>query len=81
MKFIQRSNRIRREIRRIIFRIPEQKYFISGDKACRKLMQGAVCRRRRKADPEEESILAWARFDLMRETLNGFWERTEARAA
>ena len=53
--------------------LKQKKYMVSGNKACQTMMQAAR-RQRRRPDPEEESILAWARFDLMRETIGGFWD-------
>ena len=77
MKTIQRTNSIRRMIRKIVFRMPERRYFVSGDRACRALMQGAR-RRRRRPDPEEASILAWAASELRAEIRSGFWEKAAA---
>ena len=80
MNTIQRSGSIRRLVRRFILRMPEKKHFVSGDRACLRMMQNAR-RRRRRPDPEEESILACARIDLMREITSGFWERAGNTAA
>lgn len=74
MNAVRRSSMIRRTVRRVILRKPERKYVISGDRACREMMQNAR-RRRRRRDVEAESILAWARFDLTREIIGGFWTR------
>ena len=74
MNTVQRSNRFIRTFRRVILRTPEKKYFVSGDRACRELVARARCRRRRTPDVEECSILAWARYELTRETLTGFWD-------
>lgn len=66
--------RIRNIIRRVIFRLPERKYFTAGDGACREMMRTAHRRRRQQPDPEECSILAWARYELTKEMIDGFWE-------
>ncbi len=76
MNTIRRTNRIGRIIRRVIFRMPEKKYFVSGDRACRAMMQNA--RRRQKPDSEEESILARAAAELRAELRSGFWDRQAA---
>ena len=75
MNRIQRSSRIKRTFRRIILRTPEKKYFVSGDRACRELISHSRSRRRRTPDVEECSILAWAGYELTRETITGFWDR------
>ena len=80
MHKIHRSGALRRMIRRYVFG-SDKRYFVSGDRACRAMMRTAARRRRREPDPEEESILAWARFDLMRETIGGFWEQGAVHAA
>ena len=77
MNTVQRSNPIIRKIRRIVFRMPERKYFISGDRACRQMMQSAH-RRRRKPDPEADSIFARAVSELRAEIRSGFWDQTAA---
>ena len=76
MNTIRRTSSVRRMIRRIVFRMPERKYFVSGDRACRAMMQNA--RRRRRSDPEADSILAHAAFELRAEIRTGFWEKTAA---
>ena len=80
MNTVRRTNSVIRKIRRIVFRIPEQKYFISGDRACRGMMQNAR-RRRRRQEAEDESILAWARYEFMKEIIDGFWEKGAVHAA
>ena len=77
MNTVQRTNSVRRMIRRIIFRMPDRKYFVSGDRACRAMMQNARHRRRRP-DPEADSILARAVSELRAEIRAGFWEKTAA---
>ncbi len=78
MNKIQRTSSIKRKIRRIIFRLPEKKYVISGDRACRRMMQNARRHQQQKPDPEAASILAWARYEFTKELLCGFWEREAA---
>ena len=77
MNTVQRTNSVRRMIRRIIFRMPDRKYFVSGDRACRAMMQNAR-RHRRRPDPEADSILARAVSELRAEIRAGFWEKTAA---
>lgn len=80
MNTVKRANIIRRRISRIVFRKPDRKYTTAGDRACRK-WTARTPRRRRVPDPEEMAILAWARFELARETVSGFWDRKAASAA
>ncbi len=68
---VQRSAGITRIIRRIIFRLPKNKYFIAGDRACKELMQRAQTME--KPDPEAAAIYAWARYELNKEIQSGFW--------
>ena len=77
MNTVQRSGAVRRMIRKMVFRMPERKYFVSGDRACRAMMQNAR-RRRRRQDPEADSILAWAASELRAEIRAGFWEKSAA---
>ena len=78
MNKVQRTSSIKRKIRRIIFRLPEKKYFVSGDRACRRMMQQARRHQQQKPDPEAASILAWARYEFTKELLCGYWERKAA---
>ena len=71
MNAVRRANVLRRMVRRIVFRMPERKYVTAGDRACRELMRGS----RRNPDPSDDSILAWALYDLRKEILEGFWDR------
>ena len=80
MHTVHRANKVIRAIRRIVFRIPERKYFISGDRACREFMRKAP-RRPVGPDPEAASIFAWARYELAKEILDGFWEKSAAKHA
>ena len=80
MNTVRRTHTVTRKIRKIVFRIPEQKYVTAGDRACREMMH-TPRRRRRQPDLEEESILAWARFESAKEMIEGFWERKTAHAA
>ena len=73
MRKVQRSSSLVRKIKRKFFGIPEKKYFTSGDRACREMIRNA--RRCRRQDLEAEAIMAWARFDLTREIIHGFWEQ------
>ena len=73
MRAVQRSARNLRMFRRLLFRLPEKRYYISGDRACKKLMQKA--QRSEKPDPEAAAIYAWARYELNKEIQNGFWNR------
>ena len=77
MNTIQRTSSVRRMIRKVIFRMPERKYFVSGDRACRAMMQNAR-RRRRRPDPEADSILARAASELRAEIRAGFWDKSAA---
>ena len=65
MNPVQRTRGI---IRVAILRRPVQKHVTAGDHACAKLMRDA------KPTPSDKDILAWAKFDLIREIMGGFWE-------
>ena len=72
MNAVRRTRGIKKVLRLIIIRKPVQKYVTAGDLSCRKMMQAA--RSRHQACPSDQAILAWARYDLFREIMNGFWE-------
>ena len=71
MNRVRRTKGIRRIVRVHVLRGTVQKHVAAGDRACARLMQDA--RQRRKHGPSDSAILAWARFDLQREILGGFW--------
>ena len=73
MNTVQRIRGIRKVIRVNILREPVQKYVTSGDRACGRMMREARPGPQRPG-PSDSAILAWARFDLSREILGGFWE-------
>lgn len=77
MSTVRRSRGIRRIIRRIGG--SEQKYVTAGDRACGDMIRRARPRRYRNSGPTDSAIMAWARFDLAREILGGFWERQPVR--
>ena len=77
MRTVHRPGTVRRKLLRVLFRIPEKKYFISGDRACREFMRNTR-RRQPKPDPEAASIFAWARYELTKEILDGFWDMNAA---
>ena len=72
MNSVQRTKGIRRIIRKVVFRKPDQHFVTAGDRACRRMMRNA--RFRRQAGPCDSAILAWAKIDLTREIISGFWE-------
>ena len=80
MNKVRRANSITRMARRFLYGMPDRKYVVSGDRACGEMMRNAR-RRRRVRDTEDESILAWARFELRREILDGFWDKGAAYTA
>ena len=73
MKSVQRTRGIMKIIREAAFGTAVQKYVTAGSLACGKMMQDARSRRRGPG-PSDAAILAWARFDLAREIMGGFWE-------
>ena len=77
MDKVQRASIVIRMIRRILFNMPERKYVTAGDRACREMIRAP--RRRRRADPSDDSILAWAMFDLTKEMIEGFWDQRASR--
>ena len=72
MNKVQRTRGIRKIVREMVCREPVQKYVTAGDRACGRMMREARPRRR-KSDPSDSAILAWAMFDLSREIIGGFW--------
>ena len=77
MNTVQRTRGIRKAIRVNVFRKPIQKHITAGDRACGSIMREARSRRQ-KSGPSDYAILSWARFDLSREIMGGFWEITAA---
>ncbi len=73
MKSVQRTRGIIRIIRRAACGVPAPKYVTAGDLACGRMMRNARSRRKGPG-PSDAAILAWAKFDLAREILGGFWE-------
>ena len=67
MKAVSRTRGIRKVIRGIITGEPVPKYVTAGSLSCQKMMTEARC-------PSDQAILAWARYDLTREIMSGFWE-------
>ena len=76
MNTVQRTTGIRRAVRNSILGKPARKYVTAGTSACGRMMCEA--RRRRNPGPSDSAILAWARFDLTREILGGYWQRSAA---
>ena len=74
MNKVQRTRGIRRIIKARIMNRPVRKYVTAGSNACGRMMCEA--RQRRIPGPSDSAILAWARFDLDREILGGFWQQT-----
>ncbi len=72
MNSVKRTRGIRKVIRLIITGKPVQNYVTAGDASCQKMMLEA--RSRHQSCPSDQAILAWARFDLFREIMSGFWE-------
>lgn len=73
MNTVQRTTGIRKMIRTKILRESVQKHVTAGDRACGRMMREARTRQQ-KPGPSDSAILAWARFDLYREILGGYWE-------
>ena len=73
MKSVQRTRGIIRVIRETAFGVPAPKYVTAGDLACGRMMRNARSRRQGPG-PSDAAILAWAKFDLAREIMGGFWE-------
>ena len=77
MNTVQRTRGIRKIIRTAVTGRPAQKHVVSGDRACARMMRESR-RRRTTPGPSDRAILAWANFDLMREIIGGFWEKSAA---
>ena len=73
MNSVKRTKGIRKIIRKVVFGKPTAKYTISGDKACGQMMREAR-RFHPRSFPIDVAILAWAKMDLAREIVSGFWE-------
>ena len=73
MNTVQRTKGVKRIIRTAILGKPVQKHVTAGDRACGRMMQAARPRQF-KPGPSDSAILAWAKFDLAREILGGYWE-------
>ena len=79
MNRVQRTKGIRKIIRKVVLGAAAQKYVSAGDRACNSMMREARGRQRRQQPgPSDSAILVWARFDLCRELLGGFWEARTA---
>ena len=76
MNTVQRTRGILRIIRTRLMNIPAQKFVTAGDSACGQMMYEA--RQRRIPGPSDSMILAWAQFDLNREIVSGYWQRSVA---
>ena len=76
MKAVQRTKGIRKILRAAV-RKPAQKYVKAGDRTCGRMMWEAR-ERKQNPGPSDSAIMAWARFDLAREILGGFWEGSAA---
>ena len=68
MNSVRRTRGIRKFIRVTILRRPVQKHVAAGDIACGKLVREA------QPAPSDKAIYDWARFDLIREIMGGFWD-------
>ena len=73
MSKVQRTRGIRRVIRTRVLNIPFRKHVIAGSESCGRLMYET--RQRSIPSPSDSAILAWARFDLNREILGGYWQQ------
>ena len=76
MNTVRRTRGIRKAIRVRLMNRPAQKFVTTGDSACGQMMREA--RRRRIPGPSDGAILAWAKYDLEREILGGFWQARPA---
>lgn len=77
MNKVQRTRGVRRIIRTRVLRKAVPKYVTAGADACGRMMRESRPRRR-SPGPNDSEILAWAVFDLNREILGGFWQRSAA---
>ena len=76
MNTVQRTTGIRKVIRNTILGKPTLKYITAGTNAGGRMM--CDTRRRRNPGPSDSAILAWARCDLTREILGGYWQHNAA---
>ena len=76
MEKVRRTKGIRKVIRVRVLGGSVPKYVTAGDRACRRMARPS--RRAQQPTPSDSAILAWARFDLAREIIGGFWEATPA---
>ena len=77
MNRVQRTKGIRRVLRAGVLGRPMPKYVMAGDYACGRLMWESRPRRQLPG-PSDSAILAWAQFDLNREIMGGYWQRSAA---
>ena len=73
MNTVQRTRGIRKLIRVTLLGKPVQRFVTAGDRACGRIMREATPRPQ-QFFPSDGAILAWAKFDLSREIMGGFWE-------
>ena len=73
MDSVSRTRGIRKLLQGIVTGKPVQKYVTAGDVSCQIMMREA--RSQHSAFPSEQAMLAWARYDLSREILSGFWDQ------
>ena len=69
---VKRTRGVMKIVRRLAGKGPGPKYVVAGNWACWKMMREA--RSRRQPGPSDRAILAWAKADLTREIMTGFWE-------
>ena len=69
MKSVQRTRGIMKAIREAAFGGFTPRYITAGSLACKRMIRNAVT-----PSPSDAAILAWAKYDLSREILGGFWE-------
>ena len=81
MNTVSRTRGIRKIIRVNVLGGSVQQHRVAGDRACRRMMREARTQRASRAanlGPSDSAILAWARYDLAREILGGFWNSQAA---
>lgn len=76
MNTVRRSRGILKMIRVHVCRNTVQKHVTAGDRACMQMV--LEIRQRQKPGPSDTAIMAWAKFDLSRELLGGFWDFSAA---
>ena len=69
MKSVQRTRGIMKAIREAAFGGFAPRYVTAGSLACKRMIRNAVT-----PGPSDAAILAWAKYELSREILGGFWE-------